>query len=97
MPCQPIKMPDGSILLVNVRPGFVLTEEEKESLIEYQTSVRKRSKSERPERYCPEPNCYWAKRNGPCPKHGPAETVSLKDGDLGPGDRGMNTAVKHEQ
>lgn len=70
MPCVPIRMPDESTVLANVKHGEVLTETDKLVLIELTISIRRKSKQKTTDRYCSTEECFWAKSNGPCPKHG---------------------------
>jgi len=50
MSCQPIKMPDGTIVLVDVKPGAKLTERDQKALAEWIQFCRDRRAEEQRKR-----------------------------------------------
>lgn len=50
MPCKPIKMKDGTVVLANMRPGQKLTEADKQTLAEWVAFCRERRDKEQRKR-----------------------------------------------
>ncbi len=47
MPCEQVRMKDGTVLLANVKPGEKLTDEDKRALDEYVQFCRERRAKKR--------------------------------------------------
>lgn len=46
MPCQPVRLPDGRQVLVNVVPGQTLTDEDIATLVEFYTWLEEQKKED---------------------------------------------------